>query len=370
MEPASLAGYTYSATTNSKTESSAKEPKAPEGTLLRQVQDAKESILVLKNQVSFADQCLSLLHNQMKHASDTLAILQDQVELAQKTVNSLTEGSVAGLAIPNLQTSSASSTSSVSHPSRAPSESNSDEQRVIVHDSEGPKIYTLSKSSISLGNSITSDCSAPREHDQAPCVLHQVPMHCHCPVCLSHPSTSAPLVCHPTCHGPPGAVLVEVSPEIQPPPRPGSVVGADRSSAQAKGQFPSPTGKGSPSHEHGKDSSGHKLTSEKKESASTSPMAHQLLQVIDVLQTVDDDDDGSASRATTTSHTSLSHGVPGFQGTPYGQGVSSWHRVSRRNRKQNMSPVKVVHSHSLSQDKNSSGKYLCFFVMIHVFSSM
>lgn len=361
MEPGPLTDPTYPATASASMENRLKEPKAPEGTLLRQVQDAKESILVLKNQVSFADQCLSLLHNQMKHASDTLAILQDQVELAQKTVNSLAEGTVAGLAIPQPQTAaSTSSASSRSHPSWAPSQPESDEQQVIVHDSEGPKIYTLSKSSISLGNSvpITSECSAPHEHHQAPCVVHQVPLHCHCSACLSHRSPSAPLPCHPTCHAPPGAVLVEVSPEMPPPPQSANVVGTDRASVQANNPFPSPTRKSAPSQEHSKDGSNDRQTSVKKESASTSPMAHQLLQVIDVLQTVDDDD-GGASRSATMSHAALSHVVPGPQGTPYGPGSASWHRVSRRNRKQNMSPVKVVSSHSLSQDKQSSGKDWC-----------
>lgn len=360
MEP----GYTYSATADSQAENSAKEPKAPEGTLLRQVQDAKESIVVLKNQVSFADQCLSLLHNQMKHASDTLAILQDQVELAQKTVNSLTQGTVAGLAIPPPQTTTATPTSTRPRPSWVPPRSDSDEQRVFVQDSEGPKVYTLSKSSISLGNpvSITSECAASHEHGQAPCVLHQVPVHCHCPACLSHVTShhvSQP--CHPSCHGPPGTAVVDVSPEVPPPPQSASVVssyvvGADRTTAQAQ----TPTSKGMSSHEHSKESSTDEHTSVKKEAASTSPMAHQLLQVIDVLQTVDDDD-GSASRSATMSLASLSRGIPNLQGTPYGQGAASWQRVSRRNRKQNMSPMKVVvsshSSSSVSQDKPSPGEY-------------
>jgi len=86
-------------------------------------------------------------------------------------------------------------------------------------------------------------------------------------------------------------------------------------------------------------------------------MAHQLLQVIDVLQT-EDNDDGSASSSATMSLASLSRNVAGSQGTPYGQGATSWRRVSRRNRKQNMSPVKVVSSHlsSVPQDKHSSGR--------------
>ena len=174
MESGTSTDYTYSATTDAKTESNVKEPKAPEGTLLRQVQDAKESISVLKNQVSFADQCLSLLHNQMKHASDTLAILQDQVELAQKTVNSLSLGTAAGLTIQNPQATVAPalSTASRSHPSWInPQSGESDEQRVFVHDCEGPKVYTLSKSSISLGNPAVSECSASHDHGQVPCVV-------------------------------------------------------------------------------------------------------------------------------------------------------------------------------------------------------
>lgn len=351
MEPVSSTDYTYTtATSSADTESSDKEPKAPEGTLLRKVQDAKESILVLKNQVSFAEQCLSLLHNQMKHASDTLAILQDQVELAQKTVNSLTAGSVAGLAIPQPQTTAASSTSSrgeTSWSSTSPSDSN--EQQVIVHDSEGPKVYTLSKSNISLGN---SDWSASHEHGQAPRVVHQVQMHCHCPACVSHAAMSAPMPCHPSCHAPPGAVLVEIGPDMKQSSHCTSVLGPEKAIVQARSSFPSPNSKSTQSLETSKDNSSDKQILEKKESASTSPMAHQLLQVIDVLQTVDDDD-GKANQA---SHVSLSHGTPVPEGFPYVQGTASYHRTSRRSRKQNMSPVKVVCSHSTSQDRSSSGR--------------
>ncbi|KAK2565894.1 hypothetical protein P5673_010193 [Acropora cervicornis] len=339
MESAPSTDYASTATSGTETESSLEEPKAPEGTLLRKVQDAKESILVLKNQVSFAEQCLSLLHNQMKHASDTLAILQDQVELAQRTVNSLTEGSVAGLSIPQPQMTTASSTSC--RP-QTTSQSDSNEQQVIVHDSDGPKVYSLSKSSISLGN---SDWPASREQGQGPCVIQQVQMHCHCPACVSRATVSTPLPCHPSCHPPTGAVLVEVSPEMKQSSHSPSVVGTGK----VKSLFPSPSSKTASSDENTKGISGEKEISVKKESVSTSPMAHQLLQVIDVLQTEDDDD-----RSTTrTSHVSSSHGSPGIL---YGKGTASWPRTSRRHRKQNMSPVKVLLSHSTSQERSSSGR--------------
>ena len=340
MESAPSTDYASTATSGTETENSLEEPKAPEGTLLRKVQDAKESILVLKNQVSFAEQCLSLLHNQMKHASDTLAILQDQVELAQRTVNSLTEGSVAGLSIPQPQMTTGSSTSC--RP-QTTSQSDSNEQQVIVHDSEGPKVYSLSKSSISLGN---SDWPASHEHGgQGPCVIQQVQMHCHCPACVSHGTVSAPLPCHPSCHTPTGAVLVEVSPEMKQSSHSPSSVGTGK----VKSLFSSPSSKSAPSDINTKSISGEKETSVKKESVSTSPMAHQLLQVIDVLQTEDDDD----SSITRTSHVSSSHGS---QGILYGKGTLSWPRTSRRHRKQNMSPVKVLLSHSTSQERSSTGK--------------
>lgn len=355
MESGNTTDYTYVATTDSKIENSVKEPKAPEGTLLRQVQDAKESITVLKNQVSFADQCLSLLHNQMKHASDTLAILQDQVDLAQKTVNSLSLGTVAGVAIPHPQATVAtpSPTTSQSHPSWVtPRSGESDEQRVFVHDSDGPKVYTLSKSSISLGNSAanTSECpSLHGQHGQVSCVMHQVPVHCHCAACLSHATVhhvSQP--CHSSCHGPPGTAVVQVSPEMPPPPK------TDETSSHAK--MPHVSSRSfNKGQEHDKDSSTEEQSSAKKESASTSPMAHQLLQVIDVLQTEDDDNDkGVTSRPAPTSLVSLLRGVTTPHITPYGHSAAaSWHGASRRNRKQNMSPVKVVSTHSSASRQSS-----------------
>ena len=371
MESGTSTEYTYSATTDAKTESNVKEPKAPEGTLLRQVQDAKESISVLKNQVSFADQCLSLLHNQMKHASDTLAILQDQVELAQKTVNSLSLGTAAGLTIQNPQATVAPalSTASRSHPSWInPQSGESDEQRVFVHDCEGPKVYTLSKSSISLGNPAVSECSVSHDHGQVPCVVHQVPVHCHCPACLSHTSVHrVPQPCHPSPHSTTtGTPVVQVSQEMPPAPQTVSAVSSqevttDASNNQAKMLHLSPS-KSASSHEHDKNSPGDDKSCTKKESVMTSPMAHQLLQVIDVLQTEDDDDGGSAIRSTKTSLASLLHGVSIPQTSPYGPGAFSWQRVSRRNRKQNVSPLKIALSHSLvSPDKQSSGK--CCFIL-------
>lgn len=365
--------YTYSTSADAQAESMGitKEPKAPEGTLLRQVQDAKESISVLKNQVSFANQCLSLLRNQMKHASDTLNILQDQVDLAQRTVSSLTEGSAAGLAIPQPH-STVAPPAAASRPQSswgpAPAGS-SDEQRVIVHDSEGPKVYTLSKSSISLGNqvAITSDGATTNEHGQVPCMVHQVPVHCHCPACLSHANVHrVPQSLHSPCHAPAGTATVQMSPEMPPPPRQAiSVVVTEAANLQTSVPHSSGTSKGVSSHEHSKDSSSDERRSVKKESASTSPMAHQLLQVIDVLQTVDDDD-GSTHRSPSASLSSLSHGVRvdyatigNHRNDPYGSASVSLHKISRRNRKQTMSPAKVVSSESLmttSRDKNSPVK--------------
>lgn len=365
MEPGA---YSSSVDTHSESSNIAKEPKAPEGTLLRQVQDAKESISVLKNQISFANQCLSLLRNQMKHASDTLNILQDQVDLAQRTVSSLTEGNVAGLAIPQPHSTVAPSGASKPHPSwGSASTALSDEQKVIVHDNEGPKVYTLSKSSISLGNpvAIASDCTAAHEHAQVPCVVHQVPVHCHCPACLSH----VPQSFQPPCHAPAGTAIVRVSPETQPPTRQAiSVVVTEGGNVQPSLPHVSPSGKGVSSHDQNKDGSSDEKSSEKKESASTSPMAHQLLQVIDVLQTVDDDD-GSTRRSSAASLSSVSRGPPigyAMAGGPhtisYGTAVASPHKISRRNRKQNMSPVKIVSSESFTtalHDKNSPGK-ICY----------
>ena len=373
MEPGNVAEYTYSTSADAQAESSCitKEPKAPEGTLLRQVQDAKESISVLKNQVSFANQCLSLLRNQMKHASDTLNILQDQVDLAQRTVNNLTEGSAAGLAIPQPHGTVAPSVTSRPQSSWGPVPAgSSDEQKVIVHNSEGPKVYTLSKSSISLGNqvAIASDCATTNEHGQVPCVVHQLPVHCHCPACLSHANVHhVPQSLHSPCHAPAGTAIVQVSPEMPPPPRHAvSVVVTEPTNVQTSVPHSNATSKGVSSHEHSKDSD--ERTSVKKESASTSPMAHQLLQVIDVLQTVDDDG-GSTHRSSSTSFSSMSHGVHAdyvtignHRNTPYGNAAVSLHKLSRRNRKQTMSPAKVVSTESFttaSQDKHSPGKICC-----------
>ena len=364
---------TYSTSDDRQVESSSivKEPKAPEGTLLRQVQDAKESISVLKNQVSFANQCLSLLRNQMKHASDTLNILQDQVDLAQRTVSNLTEGSVAGLAIPHPQSAVAAAEANRSQPSWVAPAGASDEHKVIVHDSEGPKVYTLSKSSISLGNqtAIASDCATSHE-GQVSCVVHQVPVHCHCPACLPHADAHhVPQAFHSPRHVSPGTAIVQVSPEVPPPPHHAShVVVTEATNAQTSIPHPSPTSKGTLSHEDNKNSSSDERSSVKKESASTSPMAHQLLQVIDVLQTVDDEV-GSSRRSSTISLPSMPRGVPvGYgmagdhQSTPYGSGAASFHKFSRRHRKQNMSPAKVVSSESLTpvlQEKNFSGN-ICY----------
>lgn len=364
--------YTYSTSADTQAESIniTKEPKAPEGTLLRQVQDAKESISVLKNQVSFANQCLSLLRNQMKHASDTLNILQDQVDLAQRTVSSLTEGSAAGLAIPQPHSTVAPPAASRPQSSWGPAPAgSSDEQKVIVHDSEGPKVYTLSKSSISLGNQvgITSDCATTNEHGQVPCMVHQVPVHCHCPACLSHANAHhVPQSLHSPCHAPAGTAFVQASPEMPPPPRQAiSVVVTEAANVQTSVPHSSGTSKGVSGHEHSKDSSSDERRSVKKESASTSPMAHQLLQVIDVLQTVDDDD-GSTHRSPSASLSSMSHGVRvdyatigNHRNNLYGSATVPLHKISRRNRKQTMSPAKVVSSESLttaSQDKYSPVK--------------
>ena len=372
MEPGNATEYiNYSTSADTQAESSSitKEPKAPEGTLLRQVQDAKDSISVLKNQVSFANQCLSLLRNQMKHASDTLNILQDQVDLAQRTVSSLTEGSAAALAIPQPHSTVASSAASRPQSSWGPAPAkSSDEQKVIVHDSEGPKVYTLSKSSISLGKqaSIASDCATTNEHGQVPCVMHQVPVHCHCPACLSHANVHQV----PPCHAPAGTAVLQVSPEIPPPPRQAiSVVATEPTNVQLSDPHSNATSKGVSSHDHSKDSSSNERRSARKESTSTSPMAHQLLQVIDVLQTVDDED-GSTHRSPSASLASMSHGVHvdyaaigNHRNNPYGSAAGSLHKISRRNRKQTMSSAKVISSESLAtatQDKNSPGKICCY----------
>lgn len=365
---------TYSTTANMQTESRSivKEPKAPEGTLLRQVQDAKESITVLKNQVSFANQCLSLLRNQMKHASDTLNILQDQVDLAQRTVSTLTEGSATGLAIPQPQSAFATAGASKSQTSWVSPTETSDEQKVIVHDSEGPKVYTLSKSSMSLGdqNALASDCATSHEHGQVPCVVHQVPVHCHCPACLSHANVHhVPPAFHPQCHASPARAIIQVGPDVPPPPHHAAsmasshVVVMEPTNVSTSLSQSSPTSKSASGQEESKNSSGEDRSSSRKESASTSPMAHQLLQVIDVLQTVDDEV-GSSCRSTTLS--SMSRGVPvGYATTgdhlsiPYGGGAASFHKFSRRHRKQSISPAKVISSESLTsvfQEKNSSVK--------------
>lgn len=374
MEPGNVTEHTYSTSAEVQAESSSitKEPKAPEGTLLRQVQDAKESISVLKNQVSFANQCLSLLRNQMKHASDTLNILQDQVDLAQRTVSNLTEGSAAGLAIPQPHSSVAPSVTSRPQSSWSPAPAgSSDEQKVIVHDSEGPKVYTLSKSSISLGNqvAIASDSATTTEHGQVPCVVHQVPVHCHCPACLSRAHVHhVPQSLHSSCHAPAGTTVVQVSPEMPPPPRQAiSVVVTEPTNVQTSVPHSNATSKGVSSHEHSRNCSSDERRSVKKESSSTSPMAHQLLQVIDVLQTVDDDD-GNTRRPSSASLSSMSHGVCadyttiGNHHNTYRNAAGSLHKISRRNRKQAMSPTKVVSSESFtttSQDKNSPGKICC-----------
>lgn len=51
--------------------------------------DGKDLLHSLKGHVSFAKQCLGLLQNQMKHAMDTLDILQDQVIKAQSTIDKI-----------------------------------------------------------------------------------------------------------------------------------------------------------------------------------------------------------------------------------------------------------------------------------------
>lgn len=379
MESAPVTESSYSTSANAQSESNSivKEPKAPEGTLLRQVQDAKESITVLKNQVSFANQCLSLLRNQMKHASDTLNILQDQVDLAQRTVSTLTEGSATGLAIPQPQSAAATAGVSRSQPLWVPPTVTSDEQKVIVHDSEGPKVYTLSKSSLSLGNQAAtpSDCATSHEHGQVPCVMHQVPVHCHCSTCLSRANVHHfPQAFHSQCHTSPARAIIQVGPDVPPPPpplhavnmSPSSVVVTEPTNVSTSLPQSSPTSKSAPSQEESKNSSSEDGSSSRKESASTSPMAHQLLQVIDVLQTVDDEV-GCSRRSTTLS--SMSRGVPvGYAMTgdhlniPYGGGAVSFHKFSRRHRKQSMSPAKVISSESLTaafQEKNSSGN-TCF----------
>ena len=159
---------------------------------------------------------------------------------------------------------------------------------------------------------------------------------------------------------------MQVSPEMPPAPQTVNAVSSqevttDATNNQAKMLHISPS-KSASIHEHNKNSSGDDKSCTKKESVTTSPMAHQLLQVIDVLQTEDDDDGGSAIRSTKTSLASLLHGVSIPQTSPYGHGAFSWQRVSRRNRKQNVSPLKIALSHSLvSPDKQSSGK--CCFIL-------
>lgn len=147
------------------------------------------------------------------------------------------------------------------------------------------------------------------------------------------------------------------------------MVVTEATNAQTSVPHSGASSKGVPSHEHSKDSSSDERRSVKKESSSTSPMAHQLLQVIDVLQTVDDDD-GNTHRSPSASLSSISHGVRvdyatigNHRNNPYGSASVSLHKISRRNRKQTMSPAKVVPSESLTtatQDKNSPGEICCY----------
>ena len=343
------------------------EPRAPEGTLLRQVQDTKESLSVLKSQVSFANQCFNLLQNQMKHAADTLNILQDQINVAQRTVNNLTEGGESQQHIITHHQSTAALAGIGSY--QVPSSRVScvagpmEEQRVIVHDSEGPKIYTISKSSISLGNQnvLAGEGGIVKENCPGMCVAQTLPVHCHCTACLSHASLQhlSPQF-HTQNQGHPRTSVHQVSSEVL----------LSQSTCTSPGQLGrdgvaavQPNMPGPPAHvpvspECSKEGCDSRKTAVKSESASSSPMAHQLLQVIDVLQTADDDDNKSA----VISSCSLSSHIPGGYAIKgdvhaYEMGTAVQHRPSRRNRKQNISPLKPSMQSSV-QDVRSPGKLI------------
>ena len=337
------------------------------------VQETKERLSALKSQIAFAHQCLSLLQNQLNHAADTLSILQDQVTKAQETMEHLVlpevprSPRVQGRSVPtvahccNPPGSAASVTSSVNG------------QVVLVQNTEGQKVYAVRGVHLSREGEVAHCGDAnPVRSSMQPVVVP-----CQCPVCVTvHAGGTQNFVNSAPSHKAQGSAETpsashapphdEVQVASYPPPV--SSHNDTQTCAPKQGEL---TVKTEPqtsllnTHQPAEQglSLGQPCSSCTSEGGivpkveSTSPMAHQLLQVIDVLQSADDEVEEIKSGTSSTPSTPLSAsqgsspGMSHFQRftehVPMGSrvrhavspGPSTYtrHRASpRRNRKQNM----------------------------------
>ena len=278
--------------------------------------DGKDLLHSLKGHVSFAKQCLGLLQNQMKHAMDTLDILQDQVTKAQSTIDKIERKG-------NKQSSSQKG-KSVDYkaliddgtPREIPLHGH---HHMIVIDSNGQPLYPIDKPGTSY--------SIPVQHQGGPCLCSA------CtngqPVFISgqedgciekgqqiiaiHPGQAV----YPIDDKQVASLMAsqDANDEISAKSKAGS--STDNYGGQKKRKCSCPSyvetspksedddncpNTGSPHGNCSNPASGSNTTT-KEISKSTSPIASQLLQVIDVLQNAGDEEsrDSDISSSSTRS---------------------------------------------------------------------
>ncbi|XP_031569675.1 flocculation protein FLO11-like [Actinia tenebrosa] len=323
--------------------------------------DGKDLLHSLKGHVSFAKQCLGLLQNQMKHAMDTLDILQDQVTKAQSTIDKIERK--------ENKKSISEKGNSVDYIASIDDGTQREVQlhghHMIVIDSNGQPLYSIDKPGTSY--------SIPPQHQGGACL---------CSACTNG---GQPVFRSGQDHGctDKGQQIITIHPGQAVYPiddkQVASLMGSckdenDEANVESKAGYSNdgydcqkkrrcscPTyvetsprsedDENRPESPHGNCSNaGSNATTNaiSNSSKSTSPIATQLLQVIDVLQNAGDDEriDSETSSSFTRSlrSSSTSSSMP-FTGpvphpvyTASGTGILA--AAGRKTRKQDMSPIK------------------------------
>lgn len=296
--------------------------------------DGKDLLHSLKGHVSFAKQCLGLLQNQMKHAMDTLDILQDQVIKAQSTIDKIERKG-------NKQSSSQKGKSvdlKALIDDGAQREVQLHGHHVMVIDSNGQPLYPIDKPGTYI----------PVQHQGGPCLCSTCTNGAQ-PVFISgqdHVCTDKGqqiIAIHP------GQAIYSIDEKqtalmvsCQDASNDSSVEsksGCSTDNYQKKRKCSCPTYATSPKCEsddncphspHGNTSNAESISTTKAisdSSKSTSPIATQLLQVIDVLQNAGDEE-GRASENCSSFTRSLRSSTITSSTVPFtGRSMLSLHRV-------------------------------------------
>ena len=268
------------------------------------LQESKEHLSALKSQVAFAHQCLSLLQNQLNHAADTLGILQDQLVKAQDTLDHVVVP--CGIHQPGI--TKRCHIHQHQHHCGAKSMEPLIGGVAEVPKSKGPQ---QSNENIPEGRAGHVPCGRDTQPSAGPS---------HHSLC-DYPSAVRQLAVTPLKHGP-GTVrstgsTCKLSPELHRVPQPTPVSSSGSDPVKPMGPPPGELSvKVEPTTE--RDSSTEGVTeqctsfapSKPAKLQSSSPMAHQLLQVIDVLQSADEEKGGVQGDAATIQPTPPMGGAP------------------------------------------------------------